>query len=932
MNNQKTFIESDFPVKEVSEESAREKNIRHGHISTLHIWWARRPLAVSRASIYAALTPEPKDEEERLKRSQFIANLSKWENSLNKNLIQRAREDILRANNGKPPKILDPFTGGGSIPLEALRLGCETYANDLNPVAVLIEKCTLEYPQKYGQPKEIKIDDLAHKKEINPLLEDVKKWGNWVLESARKEIGRFYPPETDGSIPVGYIWARTVKCNNPSCGAEIPLVRQTWLAKKENKKIALKMIPLGNKIEFEIREGRAIDFDPEIGTISRAKVICPCCGSGLSDKEVRKQFQDGKAEQRLVAVVLHHPNRQGKTYRIATKEDLEIFREAEEYLEKKRQELFDEWGFDPVPDELMNTKDPNTVAGRGYGFTKWGDLFNSRQKLALITFVEKVRQAYAGIREQGSGISGQGLEIRDQGLEEKERHPLTPDSHFPIPNPYPPTPADEYAKAVVSYLALGIDRLATYLVVLTRWRPDVLSFERAFDRQALPMVWDYGEVGPFSDARGQWDMETILEAINHISAFPNHATITQSSATSLPYPDNYFDAVITDPPYYDNVNYAELSDFFYVWLKRTVGDFCPDLFSTPMVPKAEEIVSNPIRHGNDKNAKQFFEEMITKAFREICRVLKPEGIACIVFAHKSTDAWETIINALLNSGLYLTASWPVHTEMKARLTAQENASLASSIYMVCRKRTEKSSAYFNEIKQEIETRIKEKLDQFWNEGIGGADFFISAIGPAMEVFGKYENVEKLSGEKVTAGELLEFIRKSVSEYALTKILKSPQLGGIDEETRFYLLWRWTYNSAKVHFDDARKLAQAVGIEITEQWGNGFIKKEKEFISVSSAKERGRNFLERGKFTSMLDVLHACLLYWEQNNRKMIAEILENSGNLNNNNFWQSAQAISEVLPEGDKEKQMLQGFLYGKESYGKIELQGIQTELFKNEQ
>lgn len=235
--------------------------------------------------------------------------------------------------------------------------------------------------------------------------------------------------------------------------------------------------------------------------------------------------------------------------------------------------------------------------------------------------------------------------------------------------------------------------------------------------------------------------------------------------------------------------------------------------------------------------------------------------------------------------------------------------------MVCRKRTEKKTAYFSEIKSEIERRIKEKLEQFWNEDIRGADFFISAIGPAIEVFGKYESVEKLSGEKVSAGELLEYVRKVVSEYTLSKILKSQQLGSIDKETRFYLLWRWTYNHAKVHFDDARKLAQAVGVEITEEWKNGFIKKDKENISVLDAKERGKEFLEKGKFDTMIDVLHACLLYWEQNNTKAISELLQNTGNLNNNDFWQVAQAISEVLPQGDKEKQMLQGFLYGKESY-----------------
>ncbi|HQE22178.1 MAG TPA: DUF1156 domain-containing protein [Thermosynergistes sp.] len=936
----KSFIERDFPVKEVSEESAREKNIRHGHISTLHIWWARRPLASSRASVYAALTPEPKDEGERLKRSQFLHNLSKWESSLNKNLIERAREEILRANGGKPPKVLDPFAGGGAIPLEALRLGCDTYASDLNPVAVLIEKCTLEYPQKYGKTennpysgqfgkeklkdpgkasvkhqqndKQPNLDSYEQmtflpspQREIsNPLLYDVKRWGEWVLEEARKEIGKFYPPEADGSIPVGYIWARTVKCQNPACGAEIPLVRQTWLAKKDKKRVAYKLIPKGNRFEFEIREGEQIDFDPETGTVSRAKVVCPCCGSGLSDKEVRKQFQQGKAGQRMIAVVLHHAGRQGKTYRLATEKDLEVFKAAEKYLEEKRQALFDKWGFDPVPDEPTpegkGSGAERAFSVRNYGLNTWGDLFNSRQKLALITFMEKVRQAHEKMLAEGYG--------------------------------------EECAKAVTSYLAFAIDRQLDYNSTLCVWAVAGEFIAHTFGRQALPMIWDYFELSPWSKATGDWNsaMDWILKVVEHFSHILQSAVVIQASATSLPYSDNYFDAVITDPPYYDNVPYSYLSDFFYVWLKRTVGDLYPELFATPLTPKSEEIVAYSHKEGGFEGGKKFFEDMIAKAFREIYRVLKPEGIAVIVFAHKSTDAWETIINALLNSGLYLTASWPINTEMKARLRAKESAAMASSIYMVCRKRTESKTAYFNEIKPQIEARIKEKLDQFWNEGIGGSDFFISAIGPAMEVFGKYESVEKLSGEKVTAAELLEFVRKSVSEYALAKILKSPELGGIDEETRFYLLWRWTYNGAKVYFDDARKLTQAIGVEITEQWGNGFVKKDKEFVSVLNAKDRGKRFLD--KFANarplthnplLIDVLHACLLYWEQNDRKAIAEILSKTGNRDNNAFWQVAQAISDVLPEGDKEKQMLQGFLYGRENYAKADNNIYQRKFFE---
>ncbi|QER42816.1 DUF1156 domain-containing protein [Thermodesulfobacterium sp. TA1] len=507
MSEKKSFIEVCFPIKEVSEESAREKNIRHGHISTLHIWWARRPLASSRATAYASLIPVPESASEIQRKKEFIIQLSKWENSLNEKLIKQAREDILKANGGRPLKVLDPFAGGGSIPLECLRLGMETHAVEYNPVAVLILKCTLEYPQKYGRLRKNRENEGLFKaeKEESSLIADVKRWGEWVLKLAKEEIGKFYPPDEDGSIPVGYIWARTISCQNPSCGAEIPLMRQFWLAKKENKKISLFPYVFDNRVEFAIiqHDGKAwkiiessipnfkpnipYDFKLEKGTVARAIAECPVCGSIVDDNKVRKLFQEGKAGQRMVAVVLHHPHRPGKTYRLATQRDLKAFKEAERYLEEKRAKLMDEWGIDPVPDEPI-TRVPVTFGVINvwvYGMLKWGDLFNSRQKLALITFTEKVRLAYNKMIEEGYD--------------------------------------KEYAKAVVSYLAITVSRMADFETSMAAWHPQWEFSTHIFTRQALPMNWDYSELNPFSPIlTGTWKSMSgqIQEVLSHLTQIP----------------------------------------------------------------------------------------------------------------------------------------------------------------------------------------------------------------------------------------------------------------------------------------------------------------------------------------------------------------------------------------------------------------------------
>ncbi len=553
MNKDKRFIEESFPVKEVSTESAREKNIRHGHISTLHIWWARKPLASSRATNYAALIPAPEDIEEWQRERQFIIELCKWENSNNERLLERARKRILKANGGEPPRVLDPFAGGGAIPLEALRLGCETYAGDLNPVAVLIEKCTLEYPQKYGKkiprkqyfserpwlPPSAKDDKKGElfgddsTEMVNPLLEDVKYWGNWVMNEAKKEIGRFYPNDPDGSIPVGYYWMHTIPCQNPTCNSDIPLTVNWWLAKKKNKKVALYPFSGANVrssldkaadagVSFKIvgngYEEWPAGFNPENGSVSRAVATCPVCGSTVEADATRRLFREGKAGQRLIAVVTHKPGTTGKKYRIAIEQDMAIFKEAEYYLQEKREQLMLEWGMDPVPDELLPPKESHRAVGSQlplYGFKVWGDLFNARQKLALITFVEKVRQAQQKMQEAGI-----------------EAH---------------------YARAVGSYLAVGIDNITEKNNVINRWANTKETIAGVFSRQALPMVWDYFESNMFSGSTGDWHnaIDYNLKVIILCTINSSNSSVSNFSSTSLEHEEEFFHAVFTDPPYYD---------------------------------------------------------------------------------------------------------------------------------------------------------------------------------------------------------------------------------------------------------------------------------------------------------------------------------------------------------------------------------------------
>ncbi len=803
MSEDRRLIEDFIPIREISLEAAREKSIRKGHISTLHLWWARRPLVAARAAVFASLVAAPGSHQKRTALKKTMIDLCKWE--AGETTIKDARKKILEAqrerlhlpadtplNEVPPPKILDMFAGGGAIPLEALRLGCETYAVDLNPVAHIIQLCTLVYPQKYGKK----------------LADEVEKWGNWVIENVRAEIGDLYPsikvgealPETHKQLeflpqyqpkqltsdrtltPVAYLWTRTVKCPNPACGASVPLVRQTWLCKKSKKYVALKVIPNHEtkQVEFEVVKAtteKGLGFDPAVGS-SRGNSTCRHCGTTIPSKPyIQDQGKAGKISHQLMAIVCTTPGTDGKNYLSGT---IYVKYVPDEVAIKIRlDKLIEGTGINP-PDEPVKVWS-GVFNAPLYGLDNFGKLFTSRQLLSLMTFVKWVRLAHE--------------EMLQQGYEE------------------------ELAKAIATYLGVMCDKSAMFNCSLTRWFNHREGICPVFSNQALPMVWDFIEGNPLCSGSGSWEsaQQYVKEVIFTEFEVGNIAQLQRGSAMALSLESESLDAVITDPPYFDSVPYADLSDFFYVWLKRSIGYLYSEHFSGQLTPKKNEAIMEPSRHDGDKvKAAKAYEEMMHKAFCEANRVLKAEGIMVVVYAHKTTSGWTTLIDSLRRARFTITEAWPLDTESRGRLRAQNSAALASSIFLVARKRqTSDVGDYGMDVRPQLAEIVKERIKTLMEEGVSGADLVIACIGAGLRAYTQYDRVELPNGDELDAQTFLNEVQKEVLETILTDVLLCDRRGisAVDKPTQYYIMGRYEYGEAIVDFDEANTMARGIGVEL-----------------------------------------------------------------------------------------------------------------------
>jgi len=779
----KKLIEVALPLEAINRESAREKSIRHGHPSTLHLWWARRPLATCRAVLFASLVDDPsslpeqfptevEQDIERQRLFRILEELVLWENSNNPAVLDRAKAEILRSTDGHPPPVYDPFCGGGSIPLEAQRLGLEAYGSDLNPVAVLITKALIEIPPKFaGQPP---INPLAKARFSGEgmwigavgLADDVRHYGQWMRDRAVERIEHLYPkPKLENgeeAVVIAWLWARTIECPNPACLARMPIVRSFVLSTKKSREIWAEPIieHAGKTVRFELRSG--LGPVPE-GTKQRNRARCLFCGNVINDSVVREQATRGGFGEILIAVVA-----EGKGGRVYLQADA-----------------------CPLPTVVVPStpwldqalcSNPRWFSPPGYGLKDFADLFTPRQLVALVTFSNLITDARKKALSDGASV--------------------------------------EYADAIALYLAFCFDKCCDYWNTISSWSQSGEFIRNCFARQAIPMTWDFAECNPFSGSTANWSgpIEWVAKVLEELPGGPQ-GFVSLRDATTLEKQA----MISTDPPYYDNIGYADLSDFFYVWLRRNIGSRYNDLMSTLLVPKRQELIATPYRfEGSKQRAQKFFEDGFRAAFRRMRIVHSSEHPLTVYYAFKQSESdeqegvsvqeastgWETMLEGLLQSGFLVTATWPMRSERPGRSISIGTNALASSIVLVCRPRSDSAPIttrkdFLSQMKKELPGALR----NLQKGNVAPVDMAQAAIGPGMGVFSRYARVLEANGESMSVRAALGLINQTLDE------VLSEQESDFDPETRWALQWFEQYQFNEAPFGQAETLASAKAVSI-----------------------------------------------------------------------------------------------------------------------
>ena len=953
MKYPKRLIEVDLPIKRISEHARNEKNLRKGHPWHLHIWWARRPWGACRAVELASLLPAPIDEDcpesfvlqayailskgpfkpaDKTRVSiqesllKFVGEFSCWEFGANATFLNTARKLIKANYPDMNPVVFDSFSGYGAIPGEAARLGCDSIALELNPVALLCLKTLLEAVPKQG----------------HDLIEKVREGAEFVKKEARRRLSSYYPSRNNRD-PIAWLWARTVTCEGPGCGATIPLISQTTIASGTRKAwIEITGHPKTKEIDIHIKQGKAIPKGLK-KTAGGGHAVCPVCGFTTNKRSIKEQANKKEMGQRLFGVALAIGHRKGKEYANASREDQESVNKAlSKWRDLVKSEAVSELN------EKYPYHDSRAFTAGLYGITTWGDLFSPRQKLGLNTIGEIIRDYRKILIQNGK--------------------------------------TEEFARDVVTALALAVSNSVHYLTTMSTWLSEGM-ISAFIAGNAIAMRWDWAEANPLvSEYVGGLDFafSKSLSALQSCLSLENQSTsVMPADATDLPLPDDAADMYFTDPPYYDVVPYADLSDLCYVWLKRYIGDLHPDIFNEELTPKSNQIVVNPyaVEDGRGDQSPQYYQERMTVAFSEGRRVLKPDGIGAIVFAHKGTAAWEKLLASILDAGYIVTASWPIDTERSARMRANKSAALGSSVHLIVRPREKPDGTVqtdnigdWRDVLAELPKRIHDWMPRLAEAGVVGADAIFACLGPALEIYSRYSSVEKASGEKVELKEYLEQVWAAVSREALKMIFEGADASGFEEDARLTAMWLWTLRTAangnnkagndapakslpgySLEYDAARKIAQGLGAHLenlshlVEIKGNtamllsagartrylfgkdageapkGRKKKKTKQLTFDFEGELKQVEEESGDWAgdlsgragaTVLDQLHQSMILFGAGRGEALKRFLVDDGIGMNPLYWRLAQSLSALYPSGTDEKRWVDGVLARKKGLG----------------